>query len=623
MPIQLINGIEWDMDQLVDNSQNLKRSSLLLKLNNINRLPLVGGYIYFQDDIWDLTGFSQLPIKKSMLVYDFMKIPYEYRPYVKGLVLKFMIIDKIDFSTLRGKFYNIINITSYLKSYHIYDYSLITLKTVKDYYNRLKIDLREESKKSKKETFLSFLKYINSHISNLDYNSIYKYLEKYDNPEVLKGEREAGKTQDIPVSFFDQMVSCAVKDILSNGVDQRQKKKASTVLLLSQIGMRVGELVQVEANKDSKMNIFDDTKSISYLKFKTFKTIEENDFVWTKSILTDLAVIAYSALEGLDIKHSNSGEEHYLFWSTRIDSPLNEQTIRNWILQFIASHRDEIDCINRDPKELEGFDHFTIERCRGGGSYYLNSKLTKGLKSSDVISFPTPHQFRVAVCTRLYEQGRDLDWVREHMNHLTEEMTIHYIRRKEKSKKDKEFAQAILKEIVSEEFRLIGSDSDILMEKIREFIKVNGFNVNKDIDTIVNILAGKMPIREKAEGFCMKGAFGRKCAHDGVNNEIYCAFELCPNHCFSFKSANVTYCRYLSKKKAIEYNILNGFTTEVKNETNKIRRLISERLVPELDELQYELTRRGTDTIKASNPDLVYIIDNLNEIVVEGNKWLI
>ena len=55
----------------------------------------------------------------------------------------------------------------------------------------------------------------------------------------------------------------------------------------------------------------------------------------------------------------------------------------------------------------------------------------------------------------------------------------------------------------------------------------------------------------------------------------------------------------------------------------KSGRLISERLVPELDELQYELTRRGTDTIKASNPDLVYIIDNLNEIVVEGNKWLI
>ena len=44
------------------------------------------------------------------------------------------------------------------------------------------------------------------------------------------------------------------------------------------------------------------------------------------------------------------------------------------------------------------------------------------------IYYVTFHQYRVILATILYNKGFHLDFIRQHMNHLTEEMTQHYIR---------------------------------------------------------------------------------------------------------------------------------------------------------------------------------------------------
>ena len=50
------------------------------------------------------------------------------------------------------------------------------------------------------------------------------------------------------------------------------------------------------------------------------------------------------------------------------------------------------------------------------------------------IYYVTFHQYRVVLATILYNRGYHLDFIRQHMNHLTEEMTNHYIRLEEMEK---------------------------------------------------------------------------------------------------------------------------------------------------------------------------------------------
>lgn len=50
------------------------------------------------------------------------------------------------------------------------------------------------------------------------------------------------------------------------------------------------------------------------------------------------------------------------------------------------------------------------------------------------IYYVTFHQYRVVLATILYNKGYHLDFIRQHMNHLTEEMTQHYIRFNEMKK---------------------------------------------------------------------------------------------------------------------------------------------------------------------------------------------
>ena len=57
-------------------------------------------------------------------------------------------------------------------------------------------------------------------------------------------------------------------------------------------------------------------------------------------------------------------------------------------------------------------------------------------------------------------------------------------------------------------------------------------------------------------------------------------------------------------------------------EMNKIRDLLRRRLIPELDELEKELSRNGKNTIIERYPDLRDIIEGMSGIRKEIQKWM-
>jgi REP element-mobilizing transposase RayT len=203
----------------------------------------------------------------------------------------------------------------------------------------------------------------------------------------------------------------------------------------------------------------------------------------------------------------------------------------------------------------------------------------------------------------------------EHMNHLSPEMTKHYIR-KEKIE-NKELSRKFFKGLIKKEYKAIGEQSEQLIEKINEFIEEGHFDIKKDIDEIVDYLAGEIPIREKALGFCIKSAFGKKCKY----NELICAFDMCPNHITYFINADISYKRFKNQVKSIKYNEENNFIQEAKIEKGKLKRLIDRNLKYELEEFKEEIDKQGELEIIRKYPQLKEIAKEIEKIMMEVKAW--
>lgn len=280
-----------------------------------------------------------------------------------------------------------------------------------------------------------------------------------------------------------------------------------------------------------------------------------------------------------------------------------------------------MECLNRPAVCSEGFHKAEIysERVRTGkeinsvdASYYEN------LPIGSIIRYPNPHQYRVTVCNELFKKGVHYDWIRIHMNHLSEDMTNWYLRKEDTDKKVIQFTEEILEGLMRKDFRLIGQGAEEITSKIDEFITRGVYNIVEDRNKFFKALKKQLPIREKALGFCIKSSFSYECA----SNEFICAFDKCVNHYTYYKVAHLTYQRFLDKKEAIRHNQQHGFSRQAENETNHLKELIRKRFIPELEEVRYEVNRQGLAKVTETNPQLIPIIENLDFIMEEAKQWI-
>ncbi len=610
-----INGLLWNKDNLYSMIDFNENSHLFLYDNEIIRLPVEGVDINFHCDIWDFSSVDLLERPRNLLFYDFSSIYIQYKSNIKKIIFNYIINKKYTFSTIKEKFTKICYLVKFLEDKHIINPEMITYSVVKDYIGSLNPNYNEETKNKYKYILEDLLKSIELKNNNIDFRDIYVFLAK-TNTNIIRAQREKGKTENIPKDMFSMLITCAVNDIKNPESSSDEIRYACVVLLLSQIGMRIGELRIIEIGKKNTVEILNGIKA-AYLEFKTYKTIEgDGEFKWTKTYLTPYAELAYDALVELSKAYSGGNKPKYLFtnYKSKEYTLYSKSIISNMILLFTAKHHNEISCINRENAQNEGLRVFEIMK-----GWTVPHRYKLDLKEMDKLCSPTAHQFRVAVCNALiHDNGIQIDWVREHMNHLTFEMTEHYIRMKEEKKKDQEIAAKVLRGIVKKDIKLIGKEANVLHLRINEFIMENNFDVKTDVEAIVNELKQKVPIREKREGFCIKSSFGRKCP----TNEYECAFDFCPNHCVFFGNIDITYNRFKDKQKIIAYNLENGFVTEAKAESNKLRRMVVNNLVPEIGELKHVVKKQGVEKVISEYEHLIPYINDIEKIKQEVRVWI-
>lgn len=584
-------------------------NGLIMNNHKIQRLPFYDVSIYFDEDIWDFEDYNP-SMGKHRNIYKFEEIHPEYKPYIKQFILKYL-INNSRASTISKYLGYLKKIVRFLESNYVYSCEIITEDIVVKFNEFLEHNLRSENERAHHRRLLTELILYIEYDKGIDYSNLKKMLS-FNDTELLKAQIERGKTPSIPSNIFDRIVSFALKELESDTFTDREKKEACSVLLFAQIGMRILELTLLEANKIKEVECFDGTKIIPYLEFMTFKTTRMNSGTITKSFLTDKALLAYQTLEKLSEESRERNKSSYLF-TANSNLPINTVTMTNMISRFMIRNAMKIGLVNN---KYDGFKIITPESNKVNKVAKL--EYFASLSNEDFISVPKPHQFRVAVCNELIKDGGEMSWVVEHMNHLSVEMTNHYIRKTDESDEQKEMTKDLFSGLINGEFKLIGEEAELLMKKIDDFISENKYNIRTDLEEIVDKLTEIVPIREKREGYCVKSIFGKKCKY----NEFLCAFEMCPNHCTSYIFVDITYKRFIEHKKCIDYNLENRFIREATQEKNKLKRMISLYLTNELKELKYEINRQGRENIIKEHSTLEDMVDNVDEITKEVDMWM-
>lgn len=579
---------------------------------SMTKLPVAGVDIFFNDDKWDFSKLDKLNSNYSVL--RFSTIHESYKQLVKWAVLKEKIHSRKKMSTIYNELQWMKKVVRFLVNERILNPKFITLFVVKKYIEMINDEFTLENlRKQRKNVFILLLKQLGEDNPGVDYHLLISELQKYDSNK-NKAQRKVHKTPMIPNEYITDLVSSALEEIQSGDKTiSRQVEEACVILLLSQTGMRIGELRLLEAQKKKHLSILNDTEQASYLEFVTFKTVKQNEFRWTYCVLNEIAEKAYDVLEKITEVRRKKGGSNYLFTSEKSDRPRSFQSFRNDILKFVARNHKKLNCLNLQESSLIAYTlEDNQEKKRSG--YHLSKSQRRGLRDSDVIHFPRPHQFRVTLATHLYEKGVSIDWIKEHMNHLSEEMTIHYIRfDEEKSRKD-----LLLKEMIKKlNEDAINQSEKQIVKNIDKFLMENKLNIHADIMDVLLEIDGDLPIREKEQGYCIKSSFGRKCP----KNEMIDIKDNLYIHLANCEFLDITYNRFKRIQKTIEYNKNAGFILEAEREEKRMRKLLDSYLIPEYEDLLNEISIKNIHSVQEEYPHLKEIVLTLDDIGREIEVW--
>ena len=602
-----------------DTSFNDEGSSHFIEeIKRLNRMPFNKGDIFWSDDVWDFAPYTKLSIPKKTLKFIFSKCPEMFKDELKSYVL-------IQLLNKRMKIQSIHKNATYLRKFFTYAFSEgycyvedIPDSTILGYlHSEIEAGLLATTLAYIRGAIKSFYRYYSVNFKDIFTSDRQDLLETSDVGE-LYAVKEAAKTPDIPNNFFRPFMKAVIQIAHDESMSLTDRAMACIYILLSQTGLRIGELLNLEVDDITSTLIFSGERTY-YLRYKTWKRVKGNNaFTYEKTFINELSKFAFDMLADLYESDRNRLGTKMLFLggarSRKTGAvPIESNTFDKMSVKFFFKLNDYFPTVNVPDGTYIGVPQKNV----------TSEKFIKQQHPEvKTIARPRNHQFRVHVCTELYNKGVPIEYINKYMAHLSTQMEDYYIRITPKNpQEDMEFSYEVMKKVVSGDLHLLGGkDVDGMMKKINDFIADNKFNVKKDIDAICQSLLKQMPIRPKTGGVCIKSSI-RECSIDAKTDDFYCAYGVCPNLFHFFYVASLSYRQYKEMREAIDINRKNGFTRQAQKETHRLANLISTKLVPELDELRKEVESKGVGTVLEQYPDLTEVVENFDDIYSEVTEW--
>lgn len=591
----VISGITWTIDKEFHfGIENAKYIETLI--NDVKYLPIEYGEILFTDNKWDFRPYYRYK-KSNTSVFSFSKIPKEYLIISKFFVLLTMLNSENSLSTLNRRLSDIKRFLTYLKTLNIISLDYVYTDTIINFLNAN----TNHSAQTKSMTYIAiedFFKFVKANYSyklNIDF-SIFDEKSKYY--EISRQTRDNKKTPNIPREYYNKLLSLLLKSMRDSNLPYKYRSIACIYVILSQTGLRIEEILSLETNSIKSIKLKNIDSIAYYFDYKDFKSSNsDSEFIIGKIFVNELTKEAFETLVELRKNRPNSINNEFIYIPDTKHLPASHNFSRSNFLSFLYNY---------------------AEFAKGDTSPYDQLSVVNNYGNSVIA--PTTKQFRVHVCTELYERNVPLLYIQKYMTHLSDDMQGYYVRPKTQKQEDVEYSNKLLKEIITNQALLLGNDSKQIKENIDNFIKENNFRIEKDLDTIIESLSGKFVIRCKRGGVCVKTSI-RECSQDARTNEMLCAYNLCPNLFHLYYMADTSYEDFISTQKTFEYNKKHGFKLQASKELNKIKHICTKRLEPEMEDLKRRISAKGINEILENYPELSDIVNNFDNIMEEIDLW--
>lgn len=615
-----VDAIPWDKNPAFAFSNDSQYYLDAFK-NIVDRVPIKGSTIKFDSDVWDFNPYFE-GINDASYKLIFNDLPHAMIDYCKFFVL-YKIMNKTKISTAKLRLGDIKTLVLYISKNTGHDslYLISTEDIVNEIRRRNISPSGAHNLYESAHQFYEFIKYNYGMDIPVDIDLLDKLGTK--EKKVAKQMLEETKVPDIPGALFDSILDIAVTLMRSKDTSYNVRATACELVMLTQLGLRVSDLTALQTDQLLSKRLPQIGQTVHYIHYKSRKPSKPHDKtlefdIFCNSLCSE-AFLVLTKIRG-QVPLSKGNKYLYVLQKLR-ESDTNELPTPTY--RFNSLYRDML----RDyllevvAKDWPGINKTKIQTRKG--SLKGKKKDSQSSKKEMVyLSIPKTEQYRVHLCTALYEHNIPLSYIQKYMGHLSEFMLGYYIRPKDTYQENIEYSERIIREVAGKEdlVPLGGQLGSEMKEGIKKFISDKKLNVMTDIDAVIKEFGDKLIIRGKSGGVCIKTSVV-PCAKDARTNEIYCAYNMCPNLFHFYYMADISLTDLRKQEKLYDYLMENGNTKAAQKELNKLKAIAGSRLIPELDEMDKEIQRKSVTDIAEQHPQLIDIIENEVSIRQEVHQW--
>lgn len=595
-------------------------------------ISISGVDIDFSDDIWDFSVKHKAGKGISNYVYYFNS-KLELSDYQNVLIKLFAFYCITEYGihngTNKGRILEIKRLMEYMQRNNIELIDNLTIDDYKDFYEQrnMKYPSMIKVRRHIKE-FLIFYSFIANDIYTKELSNWFEDIDT----NVIKAETENNKAPLLPTEFYKKYTEKLYDNVINTKLDKWLRGYYGLLYIGTQTGLRASELAILRV-QDLEVRTFKN-KKIGILHYRSTKSADGKNKIYdnAQTNANQKVISVYEILESLFKKEREKYDIDFLVPRKRTGNckdfnisskyQITHHALDSANKRLCAKYCIEWDLLNsKDKKSFGGELIYNPNKETILSKSLLEKNGIKEIKEGDTISYPLIKQFRVYVASELRERGVDDRTTAFLFNHHCVEMYGYYARPKHAIQEDIDFSREIIRDVVQDKTKILGPKGDALTDKINKIIDDYKFNVEVDLDAIIEKVCNEVPIRAKTGGFCMKSNPRRECRHDAKTDEFMCAYGCCPNHCHMYFMLPITYEKVKNLYKTYEYNINAGFINAAEKEAYKLNFAINHELLPELIETKAELSKHSSEDIIKRHPEMDSVIYILEDIEKEVEQW--
>ncbi|MBM7558110.1 tyrosine-type recombinase/integrase [Halanaerobacter jeridensis] len=510
----------------------------------------------FKDDVWDLTPYMEdVNIRKNKKKVDFSYIESEDMKFtVKQYAYHRLgeVKPRTVFTKINGRLPRFIEFCS---KNNISSFTEVTKKIFLDYVNWLKEDyeINQGKNLSRKAGYKATLIVQNIikkgqtkdwKVSQISFDDV--SANKLWEPQ--KGRKQR-KTKPIPKDVFNQILDSAV-----NG-DSSFLTRAG-IIIQSQTGLRISEVLSIEEGC-----IKNTSEDNDYMEMIISKT--ENEPVKHKVFVNDLVKKTVKELEEYtkDLREESGLKKLFLYKYGKIRPLKGQKFNENRIKTFVKQN------------DIRGKD---------GELYPIHT-----------------HQFRATFVRELIKQGVSIGHIKKHFNHVSIEMTDHYLSLEQDEIKDK-FGELVL----DPDSKIAGKRADEIEQTLQEEFKGK---TEEEIDRLIEDLSKTMSFNPLPTGVCLYD-FRRGNCTDG-------------NGCFMYNCSNyvteVTFYPVLKKELELIEKKMSRFKELDRERDWQRQKLKYDHLKPLVEDLEEKMDMVDLKDLKGELDEETY---NRLEAKINGKE---